>query len=56
MNDLENRSPIFQHRVNEYLLITLISFAASVSLARLFLEITGYPQLGGGDLHIAHVL
>ncbi len=56
MNDLENISPIFQHRVNEYMLITLISFAASVSLTRLFLEITGYPQLGGGELHIAHVL
>ncbi len=56
MNELENRSPIFQNRVNEYLLITLISFAASVSLTRLFLEITGYPQLGGGELHIAHVL
>jgi hypothetical protein len=52
----KNRSPIFQGRVNEYLLITLISFAASVSLTRLFLELTGYPQLGSGDLHIAHVL
>ena len=56
MSDPENRSPIFQNRVNEYLLITLISFAASVSLTRLFLELTGYPQLGGGELHIAHVL
>jgi hypothetical protein len=25
-------------------------------LTRLFLELTGYPQLGGGGLHIAHVL
>ena len=56
MKNRENRSPIFQNRVNEYLLITLISFAASVSGTRLFLEITGYPQLGGGELHIAHVL
>lgn len=56
MKNHENRSPIFQNRVNEYLLITLISFAASVSGTRLFLEITGYPQLGGGELHIAHVL
>jgi hypothetical protein len=39
-----------------YLLITLLSFAASVSGTRFFLEITGYPQLGGKDLHIAHVL
>ena len=56
MENKKNRSPIFQNRVNEYLLITLISFAASVSLTRLFLEVTGYPQLGGGELHIAHVL
>jgi len=56
MKKKENRSPIFQNRVNEYLLITLISFASSVSLTRLFLELTGYPQLGGGELHIAHVL
>ena len=56
MEKKSNRTPIFQNRVNEYLLITLISFAASVSLTRLFLELTGYPQLGGGELHIAHVL
>jgi predicted nucleic acid-binding protein len=35
---------------------TLVSFAASVSLTRLFLELTGFPQIGGGELHIAHVL
>lgn len=56
MSKQSNRSPIIQSRVREYLLITLISFAASVSLTRLFLELTGYPQLGGGELHIAHVL
>ncbi len=39
-----------------YLLFTLLSFAGSVSLTRLFLDLTGYPQLGGGELHIAHVL
>jgi len=51
-----NRSPIIQSRVNEYLLITLISFASSVSITRLFLYVTGYPKIGSGDLHIAHVL
>jgi hypothetical protein len=39
-----------------YLLLTLLSFVVSVSLTRLFLEITGYPQLGGSELHFAHVL
>ena len=39
-----------------YLLITLLSFAASVTLTRLFLNLTGYPQLGGKELHVAHLL
>ena len=39
-----------------YMLLTLFSFAASVTLIRLFLSLTNYPQLGGGTLHIAHVL
>jgi hypothetical protein len=34
----------------------MLNFAASVSLTRLFLELTGYPQLGDSELHIAHVL
>jgi hypothetical protein len=43
-------------RAENYLLITLLSFAVSVTLTRLFLEIFGYPQLGGKDLHISHLL
>lgn len=39
-----------------YLLLTLFSFAASVTLIRLFLSLTNYPQIGNGTLHIAHVL
>ncbi len=50
------RTPVKRQGAETYLLITLLSFAASVSLTRLFLELTGYPQLGGGELHIAHVL
>ena len=34
----------------------LISAIATVIVIRIFLEATGYPQLGGGGLHIAHVL
>lgn len=40
----------------KYLLLMLISFAASVSLTRAFLNLTGFPQIGSGSLHIAHVL
>ncbi len=39
-----------------YILLIVLSFTVSVSLTRLFLEITGYPQLGGSELHFAHVL
>jgi hypothetical protein len=34
----------------------LVSAIAAVVVIRIFLEATGYPQLGGGGLHIAHVL
>jgi hypothetical protein len=50
------RRPVKREGAEQYLLITLLSFAASVTLTRLFLEFTGYPQLGSGTLHIAHVL
>jgi len=39
-----------------YLLVTLVSFATTVILTRWFLSLTGFPQIGGGDLHIAHAL
>ena len=39
-----------------YLLVTLVSFAATVIATRWFLTLTGFPQIGGGDLHIAHAL
>lgn len=50
------RRPVRRESADLHLLLTLLSFGASVSLTRLFLELTGYPQLGGGNLHIAHVL
>jgi hypothetical protein len=34
----------------------LVSAIATVVVIRIFLEATGYPQLGGAGLHIAHVL
>jgi hypothetical protein len=55
-NPFKDRSPVHRRRASDYVLITLISFAVSVSGTRFFLELTGYPQLGSGDLHIAHVL
>jgi hypothetical protein len=39
-----------------YMMISLLSFVATVSVVRSFLAFTGYPQIGTGNLHIAHVL
>jgi hypothetical protein len=50
------RRAVRRQEAERYLLITLLSFAASVSLTRLFLELAGYPQIGNSELHIAHVL
>ncbi len=50
------RRPVKRQGAERYLRFTLLSFAASVALTRLFLGLTGYPQVGGGGLHIAHVL
>lgn len=50
------RRPVKRLGAEQYVLLTLFSFALSVSGTRLFLALTGYPQLGGGDLHIAHAL
>lgn len=49
-------SPVRRLFADRYLLITLLSFAASVTLTRLFLNITGFPRLGSGEIHIAHLL
>jgi hypothetical protein len=50
------RRPVNREQAGYYLELMLLSFAASVGGTRLLLEITGYPSLATGDLHIAHVL
>lgn len=50
------RRPVRREGAERYLLITLVSFAATVIGTRWFLALTGFPQIGGGDLHIAHAL
>ncbi len=48
--------PVRRRGSERYLQFTILSFAASVSLTRLVLELTGYPQLSNQTYHIAHVL
>jgi hypothetical protein len=49
-------SAVQRNQEEEYILTSLISFAATVIVTRSFLEITGYPQIGNSVLHIAHAL
>ena len=55
---MSKRQTLFVEREEAptYLLLSLVSFGATVIGVRLFLQLTGYPQLGGGTLHIAHLL
>ena len=50
------RRAVQRARTKSYLLWTLVALAASVLVTRIYLELTGYPQIGGGDLHIAHAI
>jgi hypothetical protein len=38
------------------MLLVLVGFAVTIVGTRSFLELSGYPQIAGGDFHIAHVL
>lgn len=41
---------------DRFLFVVLLGFGASVVLTRLYLELTGYPTVGGDTLHIAHAV
>jgi hypothetical protein len=38
------------------MIIVLVSCALTIALTRLFLVLTGYPQIGGSTFHLAHAL
>ncbi len=51
------RRPVRRAHAENDVLRMLLSFAASVVVTRVFLQLTGFPKLGGdGQFHIAHVL
>lgn len=50
------RSIVRRENAEGYLLTSLVAFAVVVILTRLFLQLTGFPQLGNSVLHIAHAL
>jgi hypothetical protein len=39
-----------------YVRLILLSFAATVAITRLYLTLTGFPQIGNRTLHISHLL
>lgn len=51
-----NLSPVKQKDADNYLLLMISAFGMTVILTRLFLELTGYPQIGDSMFHVAHVL
>ena len=55
-NSLKLRRMVQRENAVQYMLISLLSFAASVTFVRTYLTLTGYPQIGNATLHISHVL
>lgn len=54
--NLRPHRPIRNLYAHSNVLLMLLAFGISVVGTRLFLELTGYPQLGNDTLHIAHAL
>jgi hypothetical protein len=50
------RKPVKEADAEHYLLLMLLSFAGTVVAIRAYLKLTGFPQVGSGELHIAHLL
>ncbi len=50
------RKAVEREGADFYVRLILLSFAVTVSVTRLYLKLTGYPQIGNGTLHIAHLL
>jgi hypothetical protein len=50
------RRPVGNQHAPGYVLLMLLAFGVTVVGTRLFLEVTGYPQIGNATFHIAHAL
>jgi hypothetical protein len=55
-NSMQQRSFIRDFEAGGYLDLFLVTAVVAVLLIRLFLKLTGFPQIGGESLHIAHML
>jgi hypothetical protein len=50
------RSAVRRDHAENYLLTSLVAFAVTVIITRVFLQLTGFPEVGNSVLHIAHAL
>ncbi|HEY6736886.1 MAG TPA: hypothetical protein VI322_04190 [Candidatus Saccharimonadia bacterium] len=52
------KTPVWNRNLqaDDYLELLLMAAASTVVITRIFLSVTGYPEIGGQSLHIAHVL
>ena len=50
------RSIVRRYHAESYLLTSLVAFAVTVIVTRVYLELADYPQIGNDVLHIAHAL
>jgi hypothetical protein len=53
---MKNRKFLRDFEAGGYLDLFIVTGVAAVLLIRLFLSLTGFPQLGGDTLHVAHML
>ena len=56
MLDAPGARPRVRDGAERSLLLVIVSFIVAVVGTRWFLQATGYPQVGGGELHVAHML
>lgn len=49
-------SPVRQQAADSFLILLIASFAITVIVVRVFLQLSGYPQVGNSTFHIAHLL
>ncbi len=50
------RKAVEREGAASYVRLILLSFAATVAITRLYLTLTGFPQIGNRMLHISHLL
>jgi hypothetical protein len=48
--------PVMAQGADSFWLVLITSLSITVLVTRVYLELTGYPQIGGSTYHIAHVL